>query len=107
VFDFGVPALLAARAGGAGMMHARVDTLFALMAHISDSNVYHRAGPQGAQTVRAHAQRFVDQGGTSNANWHAEALASHRVFVEQRLSPGGAADLLAASCLVHAIAALT
>lgn len=106
VFEIGVPALLASRKRGAGMTHARIDTLFALMAHISDSNVYHRAGPQGAQTVRAHAQRFIDNGGTSNAEWQANALESHRVFVQQRLSPGGAADLLAASCLVHAIAAL-
>jgi len=106
VFEIGVPALLASRKRGASMTHARIDTLFALMAHISDSNVYHRAGPQGAQTVRAHAQRFIDNGGTGNADWRTNALESHRVFVRQRLSPGGAADLLAASCLVHAIAAL-
>ena len=88
------------------MTMARVDALFALMAHISDSNVYHRAGPQGARTVRLHAQRFLDAGGTANSDWHGLALASHRVFVERRLSPGGAADLLAASCLVQSIAAL-
>jgi triphosphoribosyl-dephospho-CoA synthase len=105
VFDIGVPALMASHARGADATLARVDALFALMAHVSDSNVYHRAGPQGAQTVRAHAQRFINLGGTANANWHAEALASHRLFVAQRLSPGGAADLLAASCLVLSIAA--
>ncbi|WP_070361114.1 triphosphoribosyl-dephospho-CoA synthase MdcB [Duganella sp. HH105] len=106
VFEIGVPALLASRARGASMTHARIDTLFTLMARINDSNVYHRAGPQGAQTVRAHAQRFIDLGGTANIDWHAEALASHQVFIQQRLSPGGAADLLAASCLVQAIAAM-
>ncbi|RFP18911.1 MULTISPECIES: triphosphoribosyl-dephospho-CoA synthase MdcB [unclassified Duganella] len=106
VFEIGVPALLASRARGASMTHARIDTLFTLMARISDSNVYHRAGPQGAQTVRTHAQHFIDLGGTANADWCAQALASHQAFVQQRLSPGGAADLLAASCLVHAIAAM-
>ena len=106
VFEIGVPALQAARARGATMTMARIDALFALMAHISDSNVYHRAGPQGARTVRLHARRFLDAGGTANCDWHASALASHRVFVERRLSPGGAADLLAASCLVQSIAAL-
>lgn len=105
VFDIGVPALMASHARGADTTMARVDTLFALMAYISDSNVYHRAGPQGAQTVRTRAQRFIDLGGTANADWRAEALVSHRLFVEQRLSPGGAADLLAASCLVLSIAA--
>jgi triphosphoribosyl-dephospho-CoA synthase len=106
VFEIGVPAMLAARARGASMTMARIDTLFVLMAHISDSNVYHRAGPQGAHIVRASAQRFIDLGGTAYPGWHDEALASHRLFVQQRLSPGGAADLLAASCLVLAIAAL-
>ncbi|WP_363500561.1 triphosphoribosyl-dephospho-CoA synthase MdcB [Burkholderia sp. LMU1-1-1.1] len=106
VFEIGVPALQAARARGATMTMARIDALFALMAHISDSNVYHRAGPQGAQTVRTHAQRFLDAGGTANADWLGLALSSHQVFVQRRLSPGGAADLLAASCLVQSIAAL-
>jgi len=106
VFEIGVPALQAARARGATMTMARIDALFALMAHISDSNVYHRAGPQGAQTVRMHARRFLEAGGTASANWLGQALASHRLFVQRRLSPGGAADLLAASCLVQSIAAL-
>lgn len=107
VFDIGVPALLAARARGASPDMARTDALFALMAHISDSNVYHRAGPAGAQTVREHARRFLDQGGTANTNWRASALASHQEFVVKRLSPGGAADLLAASCLAIAISHLS
>ncbi len=106
VFEIGVPALLAARARGATLPMARIDALFALMAHISDSNVYHRAGPRGAQTVRLHAQRFLDAGGTANGAWRETALASHQVFVQRRLSPGGAADLLAASCLVLSVAAL-
>ena len=106
VFEIGVPALQASRARGATMTMARIDALFALMAHICDSNVYHRAGPKGAQTVREHARRFIEAGGTANADWLGTALASHQVFVQRRLSPGGAADLLAASCLVQSIAAL-
>jgi triphosphoribosyl-dephospho-CoA synthase len=106
VFEVGLPALLAARTRGASVTEERVDTLYTLMAHISDSNVYHRAGPQGAQIVRDHAERFLALGGTASAGWRARAIASHHVFIEHRLSPGGAADLLAACCLVQAIAAL-
>jgi triphosphoribosyl-dephospho-CoA synthase len=106
VFEIGLPALLAARARGATVTEERVDTLYTLMAHISDSNVYHRAGPQGAQIVRDHAQRFLAQGGTACPEWQAEALHSHRIFMQHRLSPGGAADLLAACCLVQSLAAL-
>lgn len=106
VFEIGVPALLATEARGAGATEQRVDTLYTLMAHISDSNVYHRAGPRGAQIVREHAQRFLANGGTANAGWQEDAVRSHRVFMQHRLSPGGAADLLAACCLVQALAAL-
>jgi triphosphoribosyl-dephospho-CoA synthase len=106
VFEVGLPALLAARARGASVTEERVDTLYTLMAHISDSNVYHRAGPHGAQIVRDHAERFLALGGTASADWFARAVDSHRVFIRHRLSPGGAADLLAACCLVLAIAAL-
>lgn len=104
VFEVGVPALLAATARGASARCARIDTLYALMAHVSDSNVYHRAGPEGAQFVRQQAQRFLALGGTRHQRWHALALEDHQNFVGLRLSPGGAADLLAASCLVQALA---
>lgn len=106
VFEVGLPAMLASRERGATVTEERVDTLYTLMAHISDSNVYHRAGPHGAQIVREHAQHFLAQGGTANVNWLAHAVDSHRTFVRHRLSPGGAADLLAACCLVQSIAAM-
>ena len=102
VFNIGLPALQATLARGARMNDARTDALFALMAHASDTNVFHRGGTAGALIVRTSAQRFIDDGGTANPRWRAQALACHRLFVAHRLSPGGAADLLAATCLVHA-----
>jgi triphosphoribosyl-dephospho-CoA synthase len=104
VFDVALPALLATLRAGRGMRLARIDALFALMAHISDTNVFHRGGADGAQTVKTEAARFLARGGTADPGWLAAAMDSHRVFVARRLSPGGAADLLAAACLVHAIA---
>ena len=102
VFEIGLPALQATLKAGRTMQHASIDTLFALMAHISDTNVFHRGGQEGALTVKRHAQQFIAQGGTAHPHWQAGALACHRRFVQQKLSPGGAADLLAATCLVHA-----
>jgi triphosphoribosyl-dephospho-CoA synthase len=103
VFEVGLPAMQRTLAAGRGLYHARVDALFALMAHISDTNVFHRGGAQGALTVRECARRFADNGGTAHPGWHAWAVECHARFVAQKLSPGGAADLLAATCLVHAI----
>lgn len=102
VFEVGLPALQRTLEGGRGMRRARIDALFSLMAHISDTNVYHRGGINGALTVRSQARAFVARGGSAAPDWEARALACHRDFVAARLSPGGAADLLGAVCFVHA-----
>ena len=103
VFEIGLPGLQRTLGAGRSMYHARIDALFALMAHISDTNVFHRGGAEGAHLVRQHAQRFAAMGGTAHPEWQAWADDCHRLFVARKLSPGGAADLLAATCLVHAI----
>lgn len=103
VFNVGLRALRHTLNAGRGMREARIDALFALMAHISDTNVYHRGGVDGAMTVRRQARAFVARGGTAAPDWETRALASHRAFVAARLSPGGAADLLGAVCLLQAI----
>lgn len=101
VFDTALPILQATLRAGRDWRCARIDAFFALMAVIDDTNVYHRGGSAGAAIVQAHGQRFMAQGGTADPHWQATALASHRLFVARRLSPGGAADLLAAAVLVH------
>ncbi|MES2759235.1 MAG: triphosphoribosyl-dephospho-CoA synthase MdcB [Pseudomonadota bacterium] len=104
VFEVGLPALRRTLTAGRGMHHARIDALFALMAHVSDTNVFHRGGAQGASTVRRQAAGFLAMGGTAHPDWRIYALECHRILVAAKLSPGGAADLLAATCLVHAVA---
>lgn len=103
VFEVGLPALRRTLAKGGGMQAARIDALFALMAAVGDTNVLHRGGADGAQLVRSTARAFIDAGGTFSPDWRARALAAHQAFVARRLSPGGAADLLAATCLVQAM----
>ncbi|WP_426191655.1 triphosphoribosyl-dephospho-CoA synthase MdcB [Massilia sp. DWR3-1-1] len=103
VFEVGLPALHGALRAGRPMQAARTDALFALMAHISDTNVLYRGGAGGAALVRRTARAFIDAGGTAHPDWLASAVAAHRSFVRRRLSPGGAADLLAATCFVHAV----
>jgi len=102
VFEVGLPALRRTLGEGRGMRRARIDALFSLMAHISDTNVYHRGGMAGALAVRSQARAFVAHGGSAAPDWEARALSCHRSFVAARLSPGGAADLLGAVCFVHA-----
>ncbi|RAM63440.1 2-(5'-triphosphoribosyl)-3'-dephospho CoA synthase [Herbaspirillum rubrisubalbicans] len=101
VFEVALPQLQATLAQGRDAYHARIDTLFALMAQLSDTNVYHRGGAEGAALVRERSAAFLAAGGTARPGWQEDAVDCHRLFVARRLSPGGAADLLAAACLVH------
>ena len=101
VFAVALPALRQAHADTGCWERARIQALFALMAHVSDTNVYYRGGAAGAALVRGLAQRFLGRGGVGRADWLPYATACHRVFMRRRLSPGGAADLLAAACLLH------
>uniref|UniRef100_UPI0018FECB72 triphosphoribosyl-dephospho-CoA synthase n=1 Tax=Burkholderia metallica TaxID=488729 RepID=UPI0018FECB72 len=49
------------------------------------------------------ARAFVARGGVRARDWRLRATAAHRAFVARRLSPGGAADLLAMSVFVDAL----
>jgi triphosphoribosyl-dephospho-CoA synthase len=106
VFEVALPALARTLGAGRSLHCAQVDAFFSLMAHVSDTNVYHRGGAAGAAAVKHLARHFLARGGTAHPNWKRHALDCHQAFVRQRLSPGGAADLLAASCLVHAVVAI-
>jgi len=106
VFEVALPALKRTLDAGRNLHCAQIDALFSLMAHISDTNVYHRGGAAGAAAVKHLAQNFLARGGSADPAWKTVALGCHHAFVRQRLSPGGAADLLAASCLVHAVTTL-
>lgn len=106
VFDVGLPALQRTLAAGRTEECARFDALLAIMARVSDTNVYHRGGIAGAAFVREQARGFVEAGGTGADDWKEQLLTMHHDVVARRLSPGGAADLMAASCLVHRAMAL-
>ena len=103
VFDTALPALRATLARGGSLHEAHTEALFALMADLEDTNVLHRGGADGGRFVRIQARRFMALGGTANPHWRGFAHDCHTLFVRRRLSPGGAADLLAAARFVHAV----
>lgn len=76
---------------------AAVETLFALIADLDDTNLLHRGGREGADFARDAAAGFLTAGGVSAPGWETRAEAIGEAFVARRLSPGGCADLLAAT----------
>jgi triphosphoribosyl-dephospho-CoA synthase len=103
VFDVALPAIRAAIARGRDARLARLSAFFALLAHVDDTNVLHRAGAAGLAFVQRRAREFRSAGDVDSRDAIPRALSIHREFVAHRLSPGGSADLLAAAIFVDRI----
>ncbi len=101
IFELALPRLQQSLQEGRSPYLAQLDCFFTLMAHISDTNLYHRGGAAGIAYAREAAQQFLEQGGTANPQCLRMAEQYHQEFIVRRLSPGGAADMLAASCFVQ------
>jgi triphosphoribosyl-dephospho-CoA synthase len=80
-----------------------VQTCFALIAVVCDTNLLHRGGAEGLRYASEAASSFLSQGGVGAPDWRARAAAVHAAFVARRLSPGGCADLLAMTLYVDAL----
>lgn len=94
LFGHTLPALREARGRYGEGEAAMVQALMATIAVLDDTNLAHRGGFAGLRFAQDEAQRFLDQGGVSRQGWRESARDMHQRFVERRLSPGGAADLL-------------
>jgi triphosphoribosyl-dephospho-CoA synthase len=73
---------------------AALQTLFALISELDDSNLLWRGGPEGLTYARHAATEFLAAGGVFAKDWRNHALTIDREFIARRLSPGGSADLL-------------
>lgn len=100
IFDAGIPSYRGALDAGLDAAAACIQTLFALMAAVEDTTVLYRGGLEGGTFVRQSAAAFLGRGGCARDDWRVEAERLHRDFVARNLSPGGCADLLAATLFV-------
>ncbi len=103
LFDTALPALRAALAAGLPPQAARQQAFFATLAVLDDTNLAHRGGLAGLRWAQAQAQAWLDAGGAQVPDAVARAHRIHRAFVQRRLSPGGAADVLAAACWLQRV----
>ncbi|SFB07320.1 triphosphoribosyl-dephospho-CoA synthase [Collimonas sp. OK607] len=106
LFELALPRFLQTLGAGRGYDAAAIDTLFTLMATINDTNLYHRGGLAGADKVKTSARQFLDAGGCATEDWRERAISCHSAFIQDKLSPGGAADLLAATYFMHGLSYL-
>ena len=99
VLQKGLPALEKALAEGVSLNEAGIYALLALMSVTEDTNVIRRGSLKQQQEVACQAAELLQEQPVS--------LEVVRMFdrhlISQRLSPGGAADLLAATLFLHSL----
>jgi triphosphoribosyl-dephospho-CoA synthase len=106
VYTIGLPALIRTHSTTPQNAEAaRVETCFALIATLQDTNLLHRGGLAGLNYAQQSARQFLAAGGVRQADWRKRAEVVHQDFVSRNLSPGGSADLLAMSLFVQAFEA--
>ena len=100
VFESLWPALRDARHRGFDARRSRIHVLMTSIATTIDTNLLYRGGVEGLAFAQRAAQDFLDRGGVAVADWEPAQREIGRAFVEHNLSPGGSADLLAATIFV-------
>lgn len=101
VFDQALPHARKRIAEGYPAEDVWLETLFLLITKTTDSNLFHRGGAEGHAFAQSAVKTFLDVGGIANNNWKTIALQIHSDFTQRKLSPGGSADLLAATIFVQ------
>lgn len=97
VLDVGLPALRSARARGDNDTTARLNALLAIVASLDDTCVLSRGGTEALLAVQGGAALVLAAGGAGTRTGTQALLALEATMLELNVSPGGAADLLAAT----------
>lgn len=103
VVQRGLPQLKRSRAAGHGEQNARLDGLLAIMTRLADTCVLYRAGEQGLHAMQHGAQAVLDAGGSASLTGRRRLHELDQQLIALNASPGGAADLLAATMLLDRI----
>ena len=103
VVQRGLPQLKRSRAAGHGEQNARLDALLAIMTELADTCVLYRAGEQGLHAMQHGAQAVLDVGGSASLTGRRRLHELDQQLIALNASPGGAADLLAATLLLDRI----
>jgi triphosphoribosyl-dephospho-CoA synthase len=80
---------------------AYIQLFYYILSQVQDTNLLYRGGLVGLEFAQAQAQKFISSGGIMQYDWLLYAQSIHQQFITRNLSPGGCADLLAATIFVY------
>ncbi|EBS6878899.1 triphosphoribosyl-dephospho-CoA synthase [Salmonella enterica] len=98
-----LPQLRLSRLSGSSETHARLDALMAIMTSLTDTCVLSRAGLEGLDVMQDGARAVLSAGGSAHPAGQRALAALDRQMLALNASPGGAADLLAATLFLDRI----
>jgi triphosphoribosyl-dephospho-CoA synthase len=107
VIDVGLPALHASRLRGATENEARLDALIAIIATLDDTCLLHRGGRAALDAAQRGARRVMQAGGASHTEGRAALALLDHALLALNASPGGSADLLAATLFLDTLPCVT
>ena len=96
--DYGLPALEAGIADGYDINRAGCGALLAILAHSTDTNIIARSSRERQLALTAELQALLAADPYPD---EAALAALDDRFIAEHLSPGGSADLLALTYLLH------
>jgi triphosphoribosyl-dephospho-CoA synthase len=97
VRTIGLPILHRSRQQGSSETQARLDALLAIMASLDDTCLLHRGGLAALNTAQTGAAAVFAAGGTASVQGRELLERLDRDLLALNASPGGSADLLAAT----------
>jgi len=104
VTDVALPMLHASRARGDSETAAQLNALLAVMADLDDTCLLARGGPAALAAAQHGAKAVLYAGGAGTDTGRADLRKLDADLLARGVSPGGAADLLAATLLLDRLA---
>nr|WP_321794598.1 triphosphoribosyl-dephospho-CoA synthase [Caballeronia sp. J97] len=99
----GLIALDGARMRGLTESDARLDALIAIIASLDDTCLLHRGGLDALHAARRGAKQVMNRGGAGTQEGRAALMRLDAELLALNASPGGAADLLAATLFLDSL----
>jgi triphosphoribosyl-dephospho-CoA synthase len=103
VVDVGLPTLRLRRTSGATEQAARLDALLGIMARLDDTCLLYRGGTDALIAAKKNALAVESAGGVGTQIGRRQLAVLDRQLLNLKVSPGGSADLLAATIFLDAI----
>jgi len=104
IMEFSLPMLTESRKLGIDENAARLNTLLALMANLNDTCILHRGGMEALDVTKRLAAEILHAGGASTSDGRELLKELDSKLIQLNVSPGGSADLLAATLFLDSLA---